>query len=76
MHPLVTLMRFKLFVVLLFALNPLISVSRADVREYHLTIAESEVIINGRARQAMTINGTVPGPVLRFTLGDEAVIHV
>ena len=24
----------------------------------------------------MTINGTVPGPVLRFTLGDDAVIHV
>ena len=69
-------MRFKLFVVLLFALNPLISVSRADVREYHLTIAESEFIINGKARDAMTINGTVPGPVLRFTLGDEAVIHV
>ena len=52
------------------------STAQAEVREYLLTIAESQVSINGTLRDAMTINGTVPGPVLRFTLGDDAVIHV
>lgn len=48
----------------------------ADTREYELVIDEGEVEIGGKARQAMRINGTVPGPTLRFTVGDEAVIRV
>ncbi len=60
----------------LIALAMLTSNTHAEVREYHLTIAEGSVIIDGTARKALTINGTVPGPVLRFTIGDEAVIHV
>jgi CopA family copper-resistance protein len=46
------------------------------VREYDLTIAESKVRIDGRNARATTINGTVPGPVLRFREGEEAVIRV
>ncbi|NIP82356.1 MAG: multicopper oxidase domain-containing protein, partial [Gemmatimonadetes bacterium] len=29
-----------------------------------------------RSGRAITMNGTVPGPLLRFREGDEAVIHV
>lgn len=46
------------------------------VREYDLTIAESRLRLDGRAAQAVTINGTIPGPVLRFREGDEAVLRV
>ena len=52
------------------------SAARAETREYELVIDEGQVEIAGRPRQAMRINGTVPGPTLRFTVGDEAVIRV
>ncbi len=41
-----------------------------------LTIAETPIQFGGRGGTAVTINGTVPGPLLRFRLGDEAVIRV
>ena len=43
---------------------------------YQLTIADQHVNITGKAVHAMTINGGIPGPTLRFTEGDTAVIHV
>jgi FtsP/CotA-like multicopper oxidase with cupredoxin domain len=52
------------------------AVARADTREYELVIDEGAVDIAGKPRQAMRVNGGVPGPTLRFTVGDEAVIHV
>ncbi len=47
-----------------------------NVREYDLTIAETVVRLDGRNAKAVTINGTVPGPVLRFREGEQAVIRV
>jgi FtsP/CotA-like multicopper oxidase with cupredoxin domain len=44
--------------------------------EYKLTIAEETVNITGRSVTGMTINGRIPGPTLRFTEGDTAVMHV
>jgi FtsP/CotA-like multicopper oxidase with cupredoxin domain len=44
--------------------------------EYDLTIARQEVNFTGHPVQAMTINGQLPGPTLRFTEGDHAVIRV
>lgn len=44
--------------------------------EYDLTIARQEVNLTGDPAQAMTVNGQIPGPVLRFTEGDRAVIRV
>ncbi|NNM33344.1 MAG: copper resistance system multicopper oxidase, partial [Gemmatimonadetes bacterium] len=41
-----------------------------------ITIAETDVDIDGRRGRAVTMNGTVPGPLLRFRQGDEAIIHV
>lgn len=70
------MIRALILAFVILALSPPAPAAHGDVREYHLTIAQSDVVINGTPRHAMTINGTVPGPVLRFTLGDEAVIHV
>ncbi|MDT7856428.1 copper resistance system multicopper oxidase [Rubrivirga sp. S365] len=44
--------------------------------EYDLTIDRTPVTFNGRTGSAVTMNGSVPGPLLRFTEGDEAVIRV
>ena len=46
------------------------------MREYDLVISQREVLIGGVMRNALTINESVPGPTLRFSLGDEAVIRV
>lgn len=43
---------------------------------YNLTIAKQEVIITGKSVTAMTINGGIPGPTLRFAEGDHAIIRV
>ena len=48
----------------------------AEVREYRLVIAQEEVSIGDSPVRAMTINGGIPGPVLTFTEGDLARIHV
>lgn len=50
-------------------------VSAATV-EYELTIAKQEVDYTGNVVEAMTVNGGIPGPVLRFTDGDFARIKV
>lgn len=50
--------------------------ARASETVYNLTIAEERVDITGEPVTALTLNGGIPGPVLRFTEGDTAVIHV
>jgi CopA family copper-resistance protein len=44
--------------------------------EYDLTIDRTRLAFGGKTGSAVTMNGTVPGPLLRFTEGDEAVIRV
>jgi CopA family copper-resistance protein len=41
-----------------------------------LFIADQKINLDGRAGAAMTINGSLPGPVLRLKEGEEAVIRV
>jgi len=48
----------------------------AAIVEYDLTIDRQEVNFTGTHVKAMTINGRLPGPTLRFTEGDHAVIRV
>lgn len=45
-------------------------------RAYDLKIAETVLNITGKPSMGITINGTMPGPVLRFREGDEIVIRV
>ncbi|UCD91137.1 MAG: multicopper oxidase domain-containing protein [Desulfobacterales bacterium] len=48
----------------------------AAIVEYDLTIAQQEVNVTGKNAEAMTINGRIPGPTLRFKEGDTARIRV
>jgi len=43
---------------------------------YNLDIAYKEVNITGNTVKKIAINGTIPGPVLRFTDGEDVTIHV
>ncbi|NNF37630.1 MAG: copper resistance system multicopper oxidase, partial [Gemmatimonadetes bacterium] len=44
--------------------------------EVEITIREVRWLVDGRERTAVTMNGSVPGPLLRLREGGEAVIHV
>jgi len=48
----------------------------AKTVEYDLTIEQQKVKIEGKTADGMTINGGIPGPVLRFKEGETARIHV
>ncbi|MGK0189975.1 MAG: FtsP/CotA-like multicopper oxidase with cupredoxin domain [Verrucomicrobiales bacterium] len=50
--------------------------SDAKVIDYELTVAESSISIAGKTRRALTLNGSMPGPTLRFREGDTARIVV
>lgn len=63
---------FKLFIIFFFLPANLF----ADVREYTLVISEKEIVFGYKKAKAMTINESVPGPVLRFKEGDWAKINV
>jgi CopA family copper-resistance protein len=43
---------------------------------YDLVIAETPLNVASRRGSAVTINGTVPGPLLRFREGEETVLRV
>ena len=47
-----------------------------DTVSYQLTIAEKEISPTGKVRKALSINGKIPGPTLKFKLGDIAKITV
>lgn len=46
------------------------------VHEYTLTIKEEMVNKAGKEVKGMTVNGTIPGPILEFTEGEYAIIYV
>ncbi len=48
----------------------------AERKEYDIMIEQQAVNITGAQRPAMTVNGGIPGPTLRFKEGDHAVIRV
>ena len=56
----------------LFAALP----ANAKTVTYDLTIAREVVNITGNSVEKITVNGSIPGPTLRFTEGDDAVINV
>ena len=61
--------------VLLFALAVGLAPA-AFSATYDLTIDEMTVNITGKPRPAMAINGSIPGPALRFVEGEDVVINV
>lgn len=64
--------RLWLLATLIFIAAPI----QARIMVYALTVAREKVEIVGKAADKITINGTIPGPILRFVEGDDAVIHV
>ncbi len=52
------------------------NIDNLPVKEYRLTIRQEKVNKAGKEVMGMTINGTIPGPVLEFTEGEYAVIYV
>lgn len=57
-------------------LTAAITIAPADAGEYQLTVSTAKVEVDGRTVEKMTINGSIPGPVLRFTEGEQATITV
>ena len=43
---------------------------------YNLVIGETKINVSGTEKTALSINGTVPGPTLRFKEGENLVINV
>ena len=43
---------------------------------FDLRIGETEVNITGRPRRALTVNGSLPGPILRWREGDTVTLRV
>lgn len=52
------------------------NVDNWPIKEYELTIDKKMVNITGKEVMGMAINGTIPGPTLRFTEGEYAKIHI
>ena len=52
------------------------SVARQPTASTALDIGEIPIVINGRSATATGINGTVPGPLLRYREGDRIAIDV
>ncbi len=48
----------------------------AKTVNYDLNLSEMTVNYGGKERRAMAINGSIPGPTLRFVEGDDAVLRV
>ncbi|MDA3943461.1 MAG: multicopper oxidase domain-containing protein [Bacteroidetes bacterium] len=46
------------------------------VKEYNLTLEQNKMTLGGVSAKAMTVNGSIPGPVLEFDEGDLAIINV
>ncbi|MBI2234079.1 MAG: copper resistance system multicopper oxidase [Micavibrio aeruginosavorus] len=66
----------RIFSTAIVAALILCSALPARAEEYSLTITRETVNITGHPVRKITINGTIPGPTLRFTEGEDAVIHV
>lgn len=65
-----------LWMVALLMVGVISAPAYAKTVEYNLTIERLPVNITGTPLQKITVNGGIPAPTLRFTEGDEAVIHV
>jgi CopA family copper-resistance protein len=49
---------------------------RSGAHEFDLEIARTPIMVDGRRGSAVTLNGGVPGPVMRFREGETVTIRV
>ncbi|WP_285373637.1 copper resistance system multicopper oxidase [Pseudomonas sp. lyk4-TYG-107] len=59
-----------------WALPPPGQINELSGSEFELFIGETPVNFTGRPRTAMTINGSLPGPLLRWREGDTVTLRV
>ena len=68
-------MNYKIFFSFLIFSN-IFQISYAFAKTYDLEIKKQDVFITGKAVEAITINGSIPGPTLRFKEGEDVVLKV
>ncbi|HEX8568857.1 MAG TPA: copper resistance system multicopper oxidase [Caulobacteraceae bacterium] len=69
-------MQVKAALLALLALVLAVPAGAARAGEYELVIDEKVVNVTGRPVERMTVNGTIPGPVLRWREGEDVTIRV
>jgi FtsP/CotA-like multicopper oxidase with cupredoxin domain len=69
-------MRTTFLFALTLSFSLTVSALHAEEVEYDLTIAETTISPAGKPVKALTVNGGIPAPVLRFREGDVAVLRV
>ncbi len=69
-------MKNILSLLLFLALLSRLDFVAAKTVEYNLVISKERVAVLDAPAEKITVNHTIPGPVLRFDEGDDAVIHV
>ena len=60
----------------LVAAVALLATAAAQAATYDLTIGKTPVNFTGQPREAITVNGQLPAPLLRFQEGEEVVLNV
>jgi CopA family copper-resistance protein len=68
--------KFTFLVLIIYTLEAFNALAQTDTTTYQLTLRQETVNKAGKDVMGMTINGQIPGPTLRFTEGDYAVIYV
>lgn len=66
---------YRLILIILFILGAY-SPAYAKVVEYKLTVNEQKVNISGKESTALSINNSIPGPIIKATVGDTLRIEV
>ena len=61
---------------MLLLVSAMPGVGWTETVNYELTISQEKVTIAGATAEGMTLNGSIPGPTLRFKEGDTARIQV
>ena len=67
---------FRKLLLVLILLVTQAAQSRADIVEQYLTISRGKFSFAGESIEALTVNGSIPAPTLRFEEGDTVRIHV
>jgi CopA family copper-resistance protein len=70
------LKKFTKIIVVGFGIFFTLQSKPATAKTYQLDIAREAVNLTGKSVQKITVNGTIPSPVLRFEEGEDVVINV
>ena len=69
-------MNCTIYITFILIFSNIFSLIAQDTTVHRITISKQMVNMSGKEVMGMTINGSIPGPTLRFTEGEYAVIYV